>query len=152
LDLNSGVDPDEAARLAETAVRHSAALARDYRAVRPAWLHNFLVNRGWRDRGLCYDWANDLFVRLHELGLVSLEIHLAVARMDTRHEHNALIVTANGQPLLEGEVLDAWRHSGRLWFGSASTDKYPWRTLPPERLAPELRSLVQAPCHGARAP
>jgi hypothetical protein len=75
--------------------------------------------------------------------LVSLEIHLAVARMDTKHEHNSIIVTASGQPLLEGEVVDAWRHSGRLWFGRASADKYPWGPLPPDRVAPELKSLVQ---------
>jgi hypothetical protein len=142
LQLNRAVNADEAARLSKTAVDQSAALAADYRAVRPAWLNNFLVNGGRRKRGLCYQWANDLYPRLHELGLTSLELHLAVARMDTRHEHNAIVVTASQQPFGEGVVLDAWRHSGRLWFGSVATDKYPWRPLPRDRVAPELRNLL----------
>lgn len=142
LQLRSGVDADEATRLAAAAVEQSAALAHQYRAVRPAWLGNYLVNLGMRDRGLCYDWANGLYPRLHELGLRSLELHLAVARMDTPHEHNCIVVTAQGQPFAEGVVLDAWRHSGRLWFGSVTTDKYPWQPLPRDRVPPELEKLV----------
>lgn len=142
LRLNSAVDADEAARVASTAVEQSAILAGEYRAIRPAWLNNFLVNGGRRKRGLCYQWANDLYPRLHALGLNSLELHLAVARMDTRHEHNSIVVTARDQPFGEGVVLDAWRHSGRLWFGSVATDKYPWQPLPRDRVAPELRNLL----------
>lgn len=142
LQLGSGVDSDEATRLAEVAVEQSAALAHEYRAVRPAWAGNYLVNLGWRDYGLCYDWANALYPRLHEVGLRSLELHLAVARMDTKHEHNCIVVTARRQPLAEGVVLDAWRHSGRLWFGDVNTDKYPWQPLPRERVPPELEELV----------
>ena len=142
LQLGSGVDADEATRLAEVAVEQSAALAYEYRAVRPAWVGNYLVNLGLRDRGLCYDWANGLYPRLHELGLRSLELHLAVARIDTRHEHNSIVVTAPRQPFAEGVVLDAWRHSGRLWFGAAATDKYPWQPLPRDRVPPELEKLL----------
>ena len=142
LALGDGVAPQEAARLAEAAVQKSMELAQEYRAVRPAWLHNYLVNYRLRDRGLCYDWANDLFATLHELQVTSLELHLAVARMDTRREHNALIVTAQGQPFSEGLVLDAWRRSGHLWSGPARTDKYPWQPLPTDRVAPVLQKLL----------
>lgn len=142
LRLDRSVDTNEAARLAETAMEQSAALAREFRAVRPAWLGNYLVNMGWRDHGLCYDWANALYPRLYRLRLQTLELHLAVAHMDTPHEHNCIVVTACQQPFAEGVVLDAWRHSGRLWFGSVATDKYPWQPLPPERVAPELKKLL----------
>jgi hypothetical protein len=142
LQLDSRVDAGEAARLAELAVEQSAALAREFRAVRPAWVGNYLVNWGLRDRGLCYDWANALYPRLHELGLRSFEFHLAVARMDTPHEHNCIVVTARQQPFAKGLVLDAWRHSGRLWFGDVSTDRYPWQPLPRDRVSPELRTLL----------
>ena len=117
------------------------ALAREYAVVRPAWLHNNLVNLGLRDRGLCYHWANDLFARLQTLDLQSLELQLAVANMDRRREHNAIVVTARGRPLSEGIVLDAWRRSGRLWWGYATTDKYHWQPLPRDRVAPELEQF-----------
>jgi hypothetical protein len=142
LQLDASVQPDEAGLMAKTAVEEAAMLAVKYQAVRPAWLHNWLVNAGWRERGLCYEWANDLFPSLHALGLRSLELHLAVARMDTRREHNCIIVTARRQPVAAGLVLDAWRHSGRLWYGDVRTDKYPWKPLPPDRIAPELRGIM----------
>ncbi len=142
VQLDKGVDASEAERLADAAVEQSAILAQRFRAVRPAWLGNYLVNLRLRDRGLCYDWANGLYLRLHELGLRSLELHLAVARMDTKHEHNCIVVTAHRQRFADGVVLDAWRHSGRLWFGDVSTDKYPWQPLPRDRVPPELEKLL----------
>ena len=143
LQLDSEVDAEDAEHLAQVAVEQSAALAHQYRAVQPPWLGNYLVNMGWRERGLCYDWANGLYPRLHGLGLRSLDLHLAVARMDTRHEHNCIVVTPRDHPFSEGVVLDAWRRSGRLWFGSVSTDKYPWQPLPRDRVPRELEKLVK---------
>jgi hypothetical protein len=140
--LSDRIDVDEAARLAEKAVQEPILLAEQYRAVRPPWVHNILVNRGWRERGLCYHWANDLFGSLHQLSIHSLQFHLVVARMDTRHEHNAVVVTAPGQNFNQGIVLDAWRHSGRIWWGRADTDKYPWKELPYERVNPALQQFV----------
>ena len=57
-------------------------------------------------------------------------------------EHNCIVVTACQQLFAEGVVLDAWRHSGRPWFGSVATDKYPWQPLRRERVAPELKKLL----------
>lgn len=143
LNLGSSVDKDEATRLAETALEQSAALAAQYYAVRPAWFHNFLVNCGLRPRGLCYEWTNDLFPLLSRLGSKSLELHLAVSRMDTRREHNCIVVTARQQSFEEGLILDAWRRSGRLWFGRVATDaKHPWQPLPRDRVAPELEEFM----------
>ena len=142
LNLDTSVVADEAARFAAAAVDRSKALGREYHAVNPAWLHNIMVNGGVRPRGLCYEWTNDLFPILHELHCQSLQIHLAVSRMDTRHEHNCIVVTARDQPFSQGIVLDAWRRSGRLWFGPVSTDKYFWQPLPPDRVAPELKKFM----------
>jgi hypothetical protein len=142
MSLGGRVDAGEAGFLAATAIQHPLALAQQYRAVRPPWLHNMLVNSGHRERGLCYHWANDLFVQLKERPLHSLDLHLAVAHMDTRREHNAVIVTARGQPFATGLVLDGWRRSGRLWSGPVVTDKYPWQPLPHERVNPALQKLV----------
>jgi hypothetical protein len=62
--------------------------------------------------------------------------------MDTGREHNCIVVTAQGQPFDKGVVLDPWRNSGRLWYGLASKDKYPWKPLPPDRTPEELQRLV----------
>lgn len=145
IQLENSVNADEAGLLAKTAMDESAALAREYRPVQPAWFNNVLVNAGCRKRGLCYHWSNDLFPTLHKLALKSLDLHLAVTRMDTRHEHNCIIVTARNQSLEKGIVLDAWRRGGRLWFAPAAQDKYFWVPLPQDRVQPELKNLGTKP-------
>lgn len=138
LGLSESVDPQEAAQLARVAVCRAAELAVEFRAVRPAWFHNCLVNSGRRERGLCFEWANRLYPCFRELGLKSLEFHLAVARLDTSREHNCVVVTARQQPMSEGVVLDAWRRSGWLWSGPVKRDKYPWKPLPRDHVPAEL--------------
>ena len=125
------------------AVDHALHLAREYRVVRPPWLHNVLVNYGYRERGLCFHWANDLFAELYSLNPTSLEIRLVVSGMDTRREHNAILVSAPNQPFEDGLILDPWRKSGRLWFGPVSQDRYQWTPLPPDRVDPKLQELFR---------
>ncbi len=124
--LGSAVDPREATRTAETACSYSLELARQYRVVRPAIFHNVLVNVGLRQRGLCFQWSDDLSAKLETLRLRTLSIRRGVARLETRREHSSVVLTAPGQPFEQGIVLDAWRRSGRLYWSGVKEDKYPW--------------------------
>lgn len=137
------VDPDEARALADTAVRHGRVLARQYRMVRPIEIHNALVNLGFRKRGLCYQTAEDMYVRLRDLDLKTLRLHWGVAhRGDLWLEHSSVIVTARGRPFAEGLVLDAWRHSGRLRWATVGGDRYPWVSMF-KRKFPEMRDVAE---------
>ena len=132
IGLNATIDKAEARILAETAVRESAVLAEEYQLVRPAVSHNLLVVFGIKDRGLCYHWTEDLMTRLQALGLISFQLHWGVAyRGSELREHNCVVITARGQPFLEGIVLDPWRNSGNLYWAQVSKDRYPWKVLPP---------------------
>jgi len=111
---------------AETACAYSLELARQYRVVRPAIWHNVLVNLGLRERGLCFQWADDLSGKLESLHLRTLKVRRGVARLETRREHSSVVLTAPGQAFNQGIVLDAWRHSGRLYWCGVKEDKYPW--------------------------
>ncbi|HEY5913873.1 MAG TPA: hypothetical protein VJA21_25065 [Verrucomicrobiae bacterium] len=139
--LNPSVTPDEATLAAETAQSYSLQLAKDYRVVRPAILHNILVNLGLRQRGLCFQWADDLSAKLQSLNLRTLQLHRGVARLETRREHSSVVLTALGQPFDRGIVLDAWRHSGRLYWGGVKEDKYPWIEV---EVIPEDENLSNA--------
>jgi hypothetical protein len=125
-DLAPMVAPGEATLAAATAFSYSLELAQEYRVMRPAILHNVLVNLGLRKRGLCFQWADDLSAKLQSLNLHTLQMRRGVARLDTRREHSSVVLTATGQEFDEGIVLDAWRHSGRLYWGSVKKDRYPW--------------------------
>lgn len=141
--LSPRVRPDEANRLALAAHRVSSALARDYRAIRSPHFHNFLVNAGLRKRGLCHHWARDLGERLAASKPRSLMLRWAIARAGTLREHNAVVVTARGQRFEQGIVLDAWRRSGRLYFGPVAADKYPWQEDRSETFDPRRSPAAQ---------
>ena len=132
--LGPAVDPTEAHHVAETAIRESAVLAEAYQLVQPAVAHNLLVVMGFKDRGLCYQWTEDLMARLAALALKSFQLHWGVAfRGSDLREHNCVVITATGQSFNTGLVLDPWRHSGNLYWAIVKEDRYPWKVLPPNQ-------------------
>lgn len=141
--LSPAVRAHEAQRLADHAQLSSRQLAREYRAAGSPQFHNFLVNAGLRERGLCHHWARDLGGRLAALRLRTLVLRWGIARAGTLREHNAVVVTARGQPFQRGIVLDPWRHSGRLFASSVVADRYPWREDPHDGFTPEGRRRTQ---------
>jgi hypothetical protein len=130
--LSADSDPAEARLLAETALARTAVLAARFRMVRPALLHNTLVNVGLKQRGLCWHWTEDLLAELRQLRLEGYDLHWGIAHPGRLfREHNSLIVTARGDALADGLVLDPWRESGTLYWVAVSEDHYPWEPRAP---------------------
>jgi hypothetical protein len=127
--LSPAVNPVEATNAAVAAVRYPLELARAWDATPPALYNNMLVNAGIHPRGLCYQWADALTVKLLTLHLRTLELHRGVAGLGTMREHSSVVLTAPGQAFTNGIALDAWRHSGRLNWSPVTTDTYPWREV-----------------------
>ncbi|CAA9414499.1 MAG: hypothetical protein AVDCRST_MAG64-2526 [uncultured Phycisphaerae bacterium] len=145
--MGPGVSPDEAALVADVAVRYSERLAESYGMVRPVELHNVLVNLRLRRGGLCYQMAECMLAELQELPLRTLELHRAIAwRGDLWNEHNTVVVAAAGAPFESGVVLDAWRNGGRLRWAPVRMDHYPWqfKPAPPPRLGSILAARPDA--------
>src|SRR6201982_715422 len=94
--LSRSVDPNEAKLLAECAYATVAQLRREYQMFGTPIFNNFLVYHGWRKRGHCYHWTEDLLLALDKLNLRTLELHWADAYRDTWQENNCLVVTAKG--------------------------------------------------------
>ncbi len=141
--LSPAVTAAEADRLALTAIETSAALSRAFKPLRFPWVNNGLINLGLRQRGLCYQWRDDLFPHLHRLHLQTLELQLATSRQQTMREHNVIVVTAKGRRFEDGMVLDPWRQGGRLWWGRIAADRrHPWKPLPREWIPVVLRPLL----------
>ncbi len=126
--LAPDVDPEEARLVAYTAYTTGRELARKWRVLWPPGLQNFLVNTGAREGGLCFQWATELLIRLDALHLKTLELHWVESYSGTASEHNVIVVTGRGQPFAQGILLDNWRYSGRLAWGSVTGDpEYEWR-------------------------
>ncbi|MEM8825158.1 MAG: hypothetical protein AAGF30_16240 [Pseudomonadota bacterium] len=128
-DLGPGVDPAEARRAAALAYSQTYRLAQEYEIVDPPLIHNTKVNMGRKPRGLCWHWADDLQVALAAEDFQTLELHRAIANYDRllRIEHSTVIVSARGDDMLAGLVLDPWRRGGLLtWVPTADDHRYVW--------------------------
>ena len=164
LALSTRVSARDAHRVAVAAEETSRRLAREYGIVGSAHFHNFLVNAGLKERGLCHHWARDLMNSLAALKPATLDLHWGAARAGTWREHNAVVVTAKGEPFASGIVLAPWRGRGRLFAGRVAADQYPWQEDLSDCLCSRRRVAEKAPAganarrapiasqnHGARA-
>jgi hypothetical protein len=130
--LGPDVAPAEAAEFARIAIFYPLDLAARYELTTPPLWHNTLVNFGIKPRGLCVQWAQDLLDRLEQVGASTLQLHWGIANQVAvfQLEHYAVVITAPGQPLKTGIVLDAWRDSGKwFWAPVARDEHYAWVPL-----------------------
>ncbi len=124
--LSRRVDPNEAKLLAECAFSTVARLRQEYRMFGTPIFNNFLVFHGWRKRGYCYQWSEDLLLALDTLNLKTLELHWGEAYAGTYSENNCIVVTAKGQPFDRGMILECWRHFGHLRSNLVPSDQDPY--------------------------
>ena len=130
LDLDESIDSSEAWRAARVSIEYSQELARQYEISTSPIMHNLLVNLGIKQRGLCIDWTTDLLTRLKQEGFHSLDLHWAIANYETtfRLEHSTVVVSAQGESIYRGLVLDSWRNSGQLhWAPTLADSGYSWK-------------------------
>jgi hypothetical protein len=121
--LSPKVDRTEATVLAESAYANVSRLRQQYRMFGTPIFNNFLVYHGFRKRGYCYQWTEDLLIALDALKLKTLELHWGESYAGTWRENNCLVVTAKGQPFESGIILDAWRHFGHLRWHLVLSDE-----------------------------
>jgi hypothetical protein len=106
---------EEAGRLALVAEREARALAIAYGVTGPAWFHNCLVNIGLKERGLCWQYMEDMFARLYQENPRHFDLHTAVRDDNSTFlEHNCVLLAAKGQPFVSGWILDPWVKPGTL--------------------------------------
>jgi len=124
--LSRRVDPNEAKLLADCAYATVARLRPEYNMFGTPIFNNFLVYHGWRKRGYCFQWTEDLLLALDTLKLKTLELHWGDAYRDTWRENNCVVVTAKGQPFDQGMILECWRHFGHLRWNLVPSDQDPY--------------------------
>ncbi|WP_171181569.1 hypothetical protein [Ruegeria sp. HKCCD8929] len=128
-ELGPEVDPGEAERAARIAHTYSLQLAQDWQVTDPAIIHNAKVINGFRERGLCNDWAEALNKRLKQEGFRTLSMHWAISPpTDFRIIHHTAVISRRGDTMYDGIILDPWRYGGVLfWSHTRADDRYNWR-------------------------
>ena len=126
--LGKNVDKKEAAHLAQEAINYPKILVKEYDLVAPASFHNMLINTGFRKRGLCYEWSEDMMTHLKKQHLKTFDFRWGVSHKGGPEEHNSVVVVAKGAAFETGMLLDPWRNSGELFWGNVLKDeeKFQW--------------------------
>lgn len=127
IKLGPNIDPNEAAWVAREAVLYPKHLANQYQLMWPPNYQNVLVNTGKRDKGLCYQWAQDMTAHIGKRHYNTLTMQRAVANQGGMYEHNVLTVAALGKGIEDAIILDPWRHNSVLyWVKTKDDPNYQW--------------------------
>lgn len=127
INLSADVDKSEAKMFAYEALLYPQLLAQKYGLVYPPTFHNFLINTGLKERGLCYEWSEDMITHLKAQHYASFDLRWGVANKGEFNEHNSVVVVAKGTPFRTGILIDPWRHSGELYWAKLGDDpEYQW--------------------------
>lgn len=127
MQLGPNIDPAEAKLLAHEAVAYPKVLANKYNLVSPPYWQNVLVNYGFRENGLCWQWTRDMAKHIQARQWKSFDFYHGTANRKRFNEHNSLVVTAKGKGVRDGMLLDPWRNSGQLYWEMTKKDpEYYW--------------------------
>jgi hypothetical protein len=128
VSLDKGIPYSEAMHLSRDVFSETRTLVKAFKLTSPPLFHNFLVNTGMREKGLCYHWSDALYRYVSAKKYPHFSFHLAGANIgEYFFEHNTLVVTAKGGTFEEGVIIDPWRNSGKLYFCKLKDDKaYRW--------------------------
>jgi hypothetical protein len=130
--LSPTVSLDDAKQVTASVVNTGHQLGREwgvnwYSTMAPG-IQNWLVKRGKRKGGYCYQYSMEVLPRLEALKLKTVEFHWAESGPGTMSENNGIVVTARGQPFLEGVLLDSWRNQPHVtWTDVARDPEYRWK-------------------------
>ena len=127
--LDKHIPQEEARQLSQDIFYKTQQLTKEFELTSPPQYHNFLVNVGLREKGLCYHWSDALYLYLSQKKYASFEFHLMGANIgEYLYEHNVLVVVAKGGRVEDGIIIDPWRDSGEVYFSKVSEDtKYKWK-------------------------
>ncbi len=117
----------EADAIAKIIIETIYALSQEYRVAVSALVHNVLINTGFRKKGFCYHYVDDLREALGTKDWKQFDIHWGEAWPKDFRENNALIITAEGKPFETGIAVDSWRTAGKPFWTPVKGDRFPWK-------------------------
>ena len=129
VSLDEHISQSESMGLSKDIYEKTEALEKTFKMTSPPQWHNFLVNTGIREKGLCHHWSDTLYMYLSQKSYASFEFHLMGANIGKYwSEHNALLIVAKGENVKEGIIIDPWRGAGNVYFSTLKEDtSYHWK-------------------------
>jgi|GEM_PF-2333393 len=120
------IPSQESAALAKDVTTYVNRLEARFGRTTSPYVHNLLVNLGVKKKGLCWHYADALYLHLlHRYP--HYRVHLIGTHIgDYWREHNAVALTNRDNNLSRAVILDAWRTPGKLVAVPIKEDTYKW--------------------------
>jgi len=130
--IDKSIPKEASGSLSQEIYKHTQVLGKAFKLTSPPTYHNFLVSIGAREKGLCYDWSDALYIHLKSQKHPYFTFHLMGSNIgEYWSEHNALVISSKNHSLDEAILIDPWRNSGELFFSKVKDDKkYQWTHRP----------------------
>ena len=127
--LDKEIAYKEAEELSSEILQETRILRKTFDPVNQAHFNNFLINVGVKEKGLCYQWSDALYLHFSKKKYTHFEFHLLVAnRGEYFSEHNVFVVSVKGKAVMDGVIVDPWRTPGKLYVSKVKDDtKYHWQ-------------------------
>lgn len=106
-------------------------LGHQYRMFFIPIVHNFFIDTGFKDRGACKHWAEDLLTYLRTVDRKYFDVTWGEANPQKADEHNVAVLIPRGLTFSDGIFIDPWRTSGKpFWMRVTDDHHYPWKQWP----------------------
>jgi len=131
MSLSSDMSLQDSQQVSQLLIDTTQQLAKKYKMIATPRMNNILINLGFRDRGLCCHWAEDLHLSLREIQIESLRFDWLASNLGKNlQEHSAIVIYATDSSWEDGIVYDPWRKSGMPFWTKVSKDSYAWKYHP----------------------
>lgn len=124
--LDSQISKTDAKRISAHILKVSKDIKDEFNPIRYPWVNNTLVNLGFKKKGLCWHWSDELYSRL--IGKIEpLKIQRVGANIGRLSEHNAVILSSIDSDINSSILIDLWRLGGNPLIMSVKDDEsYLW--------------------------
>ncbi len=90
-------------------------------------IHNLLIDVGFKKRGACKHWAEDLLTLIDSWEHPHYTSYWAEAHPGNILEHNVAVLAPKNTSFEKGILIDPWRTAGKPFWIRVSQDSHPWR-------------------------
>ena len=126
--LDNNIPFESAQSLSVEIFQQTDQLRAEFDPVSEPHVNNFLVNIGVKEKGLCYEWSDPLYLYFKRKSYRYFSFHLLVANKGKYfQEHNVLAISSKKGKVEESVIIDPWREPGQVYYLKVKDDKkYVW--------------------------
>jgi hypothetical protein len=129
ISIDDSISKKQASKISYKILQVSKNIQDEFNPVSYPWINNTLVNLGIKEKGLCWEWRDELYSRLYGK-IEPLQMQKVVANKGKLSEHNAIVLLSKSNDIQNSILIDLWRFSGIPYIViTKDDDSYIWSVM-----------------------